>query len=128
MPSVRVTHSIGDLASDLTGIAKKARPDMVKVVREGVKVGTSLARDYAKESSGVHGKNYYKRISGEMFGVVEFGGVGGISGEYGPHDGGTPVGAGWRHAPPNTDLTRSADVIGPAFVGEVRRLPDKWFW
>lgn len=128
MPSIRVIHDIDDLASDIIGIAKKARPDMVKVVREGVKVGTSLARDYAKESSGIHGKNYYKRISGQMFGVVAFGGAAGISGEWGPHDGGLPVGGGWRHSTPNTELDRSADQVGPAFVGEVRRLPDRWFW
>lgn len=128
MAAIRVVHSIGDLASDMTGIAQKARPDMVKVVREGVKVGTSLARDYAKEASGPHGKAYYKRITGEMHGVVSFGGASGISGEWGPHDGGTPIGGGWRHGAPNTELARSADVVGPALVGEVRRLPDKWFW
>ena len=125
---VIVLHTIDDLADDLRAIAVRAPKDMRAVVREGIKVGESLAKDNAKAAGGPHGKRYYKRISSEMHGNVTFGGVTGISGEWGPHDGGTPVGAGWRHNGPNMDLEKSADVVAPAFVGEVRRLPDKWFW
>lgn len=128
MARIRVIHGIDDLASDMAKIPVTARKDMVGVVREGIKVGASLARDNAKRSSGPHGKRYYKRITSEMHGAVTFGGVTGISGEWGPHDGGLPVGAGYRHGPPNMDLANSADVVGPAFYGEVKRLPEKWFW
>lgn len=127
MARIRVIHGIDDLASDMRKIPPRARKDMRAVVREGIKVGESLARDYAKAHSGPHGKRYYKRITSEMHGDVTFGGVTGISGEWGPHDGGTPIGGGWRNSV-NLDLPNSADVVGPAFYGEVRRLPDKWFW
>lgn len=117
---VRVVHDIDDLANDMLDIAKRAPKDMVAVVREGVKVGTVVARDNAKASSGVHGKNYFKRITGESHGLI---------GEFGPHGDVTKaVGAGWRNGPGNHDLARAADLIGPSFAQEVRALPSKWFW
>lgn len=128
MARIVVLHGIDDLASDTLGIAKRVRPEMRAVVREGIKVGESLAKDNAKRSAGPHGSRYYKRITSSMHGDVTFGGVTGISGEWGPHDGGLPVGAGYRHGPPNTDMAVSADVVGPAFYGEVRRRVDAWFW
>lgn len=119
MATVRVRHDIGDLSSDLARLAAETRPRMRGVVRDGVKVGTQLARQFARESSGPHGKNYYKRITGEMHGDLGlFGNT--ISGEYGPT--GTPktefVGAGFRHGI-NTDLPRSADIVGPSFLRSV---------
>lgn len=116
---VRAQHSINDLATDLTAIKTETRPAMRGVVRDGVKVGTQLARTYAKESAGPHGKNYYKRITGSMDrGLGLFGNT--ISGEYGPE--GIPktdfVGAGFRNGH-NTDLPRSADIVGPSFLRSV---------
>lgn len=115
---MRVTarHSLGDLTRDIEEIAVETRPAMRVVVRDGLKVGTSLARDNAKLSAGPHGKNYYKRISSDMNrGGGLFGNT--ISGEYGPT--GIPktdfVGVGFRHGH-NTDLARSADIVGPAFL------------
>lgn len=116
---VRATHSIGDLARDVEEIAIGTRPAMAGVIRDGLKVGTALARTYAKESAGPHGKNYYKRISSSMNrGGGLFGNT--ISGEYGPS--GTPktdfVGVGFRNGH-NTDLPRSADVVGPSLLRSV---------
>lgn len=132
MASIRVLHGIDDLASDMAGIARGARRDMVKVVREGIKVGASVARDNAKRTAGKHGKHYPRSITSEMYGVVEFGGAAGIAGEYGPDSskpqGGMSFEFGSRNQPPHLDLARSADTIAPAFLGEVRRLPDGWFW
>jgi hypothetical protein len=55
-----------------------------------------------------------------------------IQGEYGPDiahpQGGMSFEGGSRNQPPHNDLAKSADLIGPAFQGEVHRLPDKWFW
>lgn len=120
--SIRVIHDIDDLANDMVGIVRRAPKDMSKVVREGVKVGTQVARTNAKRSAGPHGKNYFKRVTGEMTGPLE--------GEFGPHGdvAGNAVGAGWRNGGPNTDLARAADVIGPAFAKKVGNLPDEWFW
>lgn len=115
----RARHSIGDLATDLEEIAVETRPAMRGVVRDGLKVGTALARTYAKERSGPHGKDYYKRIDSSMNrGLGLFSST--ISGEYGPR--GIPktdfVGAGFRNGH-NTDLPRSADVVGPSFLRSV---------
>lgn len=115
----RVTHGLGDLISDLNTLAVTTRPRMRGVVRDGVKVGKSLAQGYAKESSGPHGKRYYKRITASMDrGLGLFGNT--ISGEWGPT--GNPatefVGAGFRHGH-NTDLARSADIVGPSLLRSV---------
>lgn len=125
---IKVSHDIGDLADDLASIAKRVRPEMRGVVRDGVKVGTQLARGFAREKSGPHGKRYYKRITGQMYGG---GGLFGntISGEFGPE--GVPrsefVGAGFRHGV-NTDLPRAADIVGPAFIRSVDDHVRQWFW
>ena len=120
------SHGLDDLAEDMARITTTARKDMIGVVREGIKVGAADMRDRARRKAGPHGENYYKRISAEM---KLFGALGLIAGEYGPV--GEPktefVGVGFRHGH-NTDVNQSADLIGPAFAGEVRRLPDKWFW
>lgn len=129
---VRVVHGIDDLASDLRGIAVGARRDMVKVVRKGINVGATVARDNARRSAGAHGKHYPRSITSEMRGIVEFGGSAGISGEYGPdislQQGDMSFEGGSRNQPPHLDLARSADLIGPAFAQEVGRTVDGWFW
>lgn len=129
---VRVTNTLDSLADDMADIVKRAPRDMVKVVREGIRAGNMVARDYAKRSAGSHGKHYHRAFSTEMHGVVSFGGVFGYSGEYGP-DASKPQGSmsferGSRNQPPHNDLARSADLIGPSFAQEVRGLPDGWFW
>lgn len=116
---LRVTQEIGSLSSDLEQIAVETRPAMRVVVREGIRVGKDLARTYAKASAGPHGKNYYKRINSSMDGGLGlFGNT--ISGEYGPD--GDPktefVGVGFRNGH-NTDLPRSADIVGPSFLRSV---------
>lgn len=123
-----VVHSIDDLGDDLRAIAKRVRPEMRGVVRDGVRVGTMLAKQYAREKAGPHGKRYYKRINGQMNpGLGLFGNT--ISGEYGPT--GVPksefVGVGFRSGT-NTDLARTTDVVGPAFSKSVRDQIDEWFW
>lgn len=122
MATVRVTHSIGDLAKDCAKIATTAQPRLSKVVRRNVNEGTTLARGFARGSSGPHGLNYFKRITGEMTGLLE--------GEFGPHGDvvGNAVGGGWRNGPPNTDLERTQDVIGPKFGRDVQDELGKLFW
>lgn len=119
MARVRVTSTLGDLASDLTSIAKKSATQLPNVVARNVQVATTYNQNVAKRRSGKHGLNYYKRISGEMLTP--------LSGEIGPHDGGTPVGAGFRHGR-NTDNAKTADFIGPKLAADVRKKLDKWFW
>ncbi|MCD4535645.1 hypothetical protein LRP67_16250 [Nocardioides sp. cx-169] len=120
--SVRVEHSIGDLAKDMANIARKAKPDMARVVKRNTREGNTLARKFARASSGPHGLNYFKRITHEM--------IDPLTGEYGPHGdvAGNAVGGGWRHGPPNNDLPKSADIIGPKFGNDIQDLPGKWFW
>tara|TARA_R100000655_G_scaffold109699_1_gene165022 strand:+ start:6947 stop:7312 length:366 start_codon:yes stop_codon:yes gene_type:complete len=119
---VRVIDSIGDLAADLARIPVKAATDLPPVVQRSVREGNALAQSFARAASGPHGKNYYKRITSEMTSP--------LVGEYGPHGNvvGNAVGAGWRSGPPNTDLEKSQDVIGPKFANTVGETAEGWFW
>jgi hypothetical protein len=116
---VRVTSTLGDLAADLDRIAAKAKPELSKVVARNVTQGNKVAQGIARRASGKHGKNYWKRLTSELTGP--------LSGEFGPHDGGTPVGAGYRHGR-NTDMAKAADIIGPRFAKDVSKTVDGWFW
>lgn len=120
MASISVFHTLGDLERDLTDIATTTRPKLSRIVKRNVEQGNKIAQAFAREASGPHGKNYWKRLSGEMTGELE--------GEFGPHSGGIPVGAGYRHGPPNTDLPKAADIIGPRLARDVRDLVDGLFW
>ena len=116
--SIRLEHTVGELARDLRTIATTAKARMVGVVRDNVAFGERTAQRLAKESSGIHGLNYHKRITGEMTGELE--------GEYGPHAG-NMIGGGWRNGE-NTDLPRSADLVGPKFANDVRDEAADLFW
>lgn len=119
--TVHVVSTIDELYDDLRRNAKRADTDLSKVVRNNVREGTAQAKVFARGLAGIHGKNYYKRISGEMTGP--------LSGEFGPT--GSPktefVGVGFRHGT-NLDLPRTADIIGPQMAGDVDDAVDKWFW
>lgn len=129
---IRVVHGIDDLANDMASIAVNARRDMVKVVRNGIRAGNMVAKDYARVSAGAHGKHYHRAFSTEMHGIVTFGGAAGISGEYGPDaakpQGGMSFENGSVNQKPHRDLARSADLIGPSFAQEVRQTAAGWFW
>lgn len=117
----RLEHGIGDLASDMAKIPPRAIKDMSAVVKRNTKYGEGVAKRFARERAGIHGKNYFKRITSESSG---------LTGEYGPT--GTvrdnAVGAGWRNGPPNTDLERSQDIVGPKLAADVRDALDGLFW
>lgn len=132
MARINVSHGIGDLASDLTKIPPALYREGRKVVSEGARVGASLARDSAQRTAGDHGKHYPKSITADR--AASFFGFGGgeIAAEYGPDanklQGGMSFERGSRNQKPHNDLAKSADVIGPAFVGEVGRMVDGLFW
>lgn len=132
MARVRVIHSIGGLAADMSDIPPRARTEMRGIVREGIKVGNMLAKDNAKRSEGAHGKWYHRAFSAEMRPTFEGFGTTIISGEYGPDiskpQGGMSFEFGSRNQKPHLDLARSADVIGGATAGEVGRMVDRLFW
>ena len=117
---INVEHTIGDLARDMARIPGKVHAGGARVVKKNGAQGTKLAQRFAQGLSGPHGSAYWKRISGES--------VGDLSYEYGPHAGGVPVGGGWRHGTPNTELERSLDVVGPRFAKDVDGVVDKAFW
>lgn len=126
---VHVIGSLSDLAADCAGIVRRVPGDLTKTVREGAKVGNVVARDLARVSAGSHGKHYPKAFSSE---VTVRGLFGMYAAEYGPDaskpQGGMSFENGSRNQPPHNDLAKSADLMGPALLGETRRLTGEWFW
>lgn len=119
---VKVTHDIDDLANDLAAIPVRFIKSAPRVVLKNAKWGNRKAQEFARAKAGPHGKNYYKRLSAEVTGL--------LSAEYGPE--GVPksdfVGVGFRHRGPNMDLPNSADLVGPRFAKDVGDLIDGLFW
>lgn len=129
---VKVTHGMRDFSNDIAAASKKVRPRLGGVVREAVKVGNMLARDFARESAGEHGKLYPRSFSGSLGQWQQVFGLGVLSGEYGP-DAAKPQGnmsfeGGSRNQKPHLDLARSQDIIGPAFGKEVHDATDGILW
>ena len=137
MTGIRVTHGLDDLEADMRYIARTAPKDCRDTVRDGIRAGNELAKDSAKRNNGPPHKSaswkYPGTFSAEMHvGAGLFGNT--YSGEYGPRHEGQGMLApilenGSRKGnAAQLNLAKSADVIGPAFAQEVRRLVDRWFW
>lgn len=135
MTGVRVTTTTGDLEADLRHIARTARDDCRGVVRDGIRAGNELAKDFAKAKNGPnsHSRKYPGTFSAEMTsGLGLFGNV--ISGEYGPRHEGQGMLAGILENGSRSgnaaqmNLAKSADIIGPSFAQEVRGMLDRMFW
>lgn len=128
---VKVTSNVDDLANDMIAIAKRVRPDMRDMVRDGIRAGSELARTNAKRTAGKHGKHYPKSITSEMHSGLGLSGNT-ISGEYGPDasrpQGGMSFEYGSRNQPAHLDLARSADIVGPSFLRSVDDQVAEWFW
>lgn len=130
---VREHDTLEFLERDLRAVVKRAPLDMTECVRSTIRLGNSIAKDYARASSGSHAKKYPGTFTAEM--RPPFRGFGRTitSGEYGPSRRGQGMLApilerGSRNNKPHLNLDRSADGVVPLFQAKVRRLPDKWFW
>lgn len=127
---VKVSDHLDRLETDLDRVTTRVYADGTKIVRDGIKLGASLARDNARRTARRHGKHYPNSITPEM--KLVSGGFGLIVGEYGPdpakRQGGMSFEMGSRNQPPHLDLAKSADIIGPAFAGEVHAKIPEWFW
>lgn len=119
---VHVTHTIGKLRRGCESIATSAPAKLSRVVRTNTNQGTRTAQRIARAASGIHGENYWKRISGEM--------VGPLTGEFGPTGdvAGNAVGAGWRHGAGNHDLEKALDIQGTKFASSVGKVVDGLYW
>lgn len=132
--SIRSTHTVGRLASDMERIPEKAVRSFKKTVRQAVVIGNTEARDNARRSSGTHGKHYPKSFTWEMRPHFAMFGASIFSGEYGPEAGrlqgsmATGFEGGSRNQPPHRDLAKSADLIGPAFANEVASEVGGLYW
>ncbi|MDF1603396.1 hypothetical protein [Nocardioides sp. YIM 152315] len=117
---VRVTHGIGDLANDLAQIPVSFATRAPQVVEWNAQRGNTIARRFAREKAGPHGKDWYKRLTSEMTGP--------LTAEYGPE--GIPktdfVGVGFRSGT-NLDLPNSADIVGPDFADDTGDMAEGLF-
>lgn len=121
MASIRVTNKLDDLARDTKVIAAASDRVWPGVVARYGEMGNNAARRFARQRSGPHGANYYKRITAEARTPLSW--------EYGPEGDvvENAVGAGWRNGPANTDLERSMDYVGPKFADAVGKTADRLF-
>lgn len=127
---IQVSHDIDDLANDLASVTRRIPRDMKASVRTGIRLGSQEAKTLARRSAGAHGKHYPKSITTEMHGPSLFGAT--YSGEYGPNpgmpQGGMSFERGSRNQPPHLDLSKSADLVAPAFFKDVHDKTEDWFW
>jgi hypothetical protein len=118
---INVEHNIGALAADCRTIAVTTQPRAAKIVKANVKEAEKVMRGFARASAGPHGKNYFKRVTSTMTTP--------LSGEVGPTgDVSKSVGGGWRNGPPNTDMPKTADIMGPKFASAIAAMADDLFW
>ena len=121
---ISVTHSIDKLAADLGAIPVRATRELPGVVHESAKDGNRIAKAFAKESAGAHGKHYHKAFTVEKTGPLAY--------EYGPDEskpqGGMSFEGGSRNQPPHNDLAKSADVVSVEFPAKVSETVGGWFW
>lgn len=124
MASIRVEHTIGDLASDCAKIATGARTVMSKTLRDEARLGNELAKGNARRTAGAHGKHYPNAFTVEALSPLVW--------EYGPEasrpQGGMSFEFGSRNQPPHLDLAKSADIIGPRLGGAVLNDVGDMFW
>jgi hypothetical protein len=129
---VNVTNHLDDLTNDLAAIPRRVPRMATDIVRDGARYGNLLAKGYAKESAGKHGKHYPNAFTSEVRrGFFGFGG-GVYAAEYGPESG-RPQGdmsfeRGSRNQSPHNDLAKSADIVGPLLPGQVSNMLRDLFW
>jgi hypothetical protein len=121
---VRVVGGVADLRRDLEAVPVRAKRGLAAAVRDTAREGNRLAKGFARESAGAHGKHYHKAFSAEA--------ITALSWEYGPDaampQGGMSFERGSRNQPPHLDLARSADIAGPRLADNVRGVVDRLFW
>lgn len=118
--------NIRDLATDFQSIPARATRAAGDVVGKIADHGTTLARTFARESAGKHGKHYHRAITSERRHPL------GLVWVYGPdaakRQGDMSFERGSRNQPPHNDLAKSADIVGDKFELKVNLRVDGWFW
>jgi hypothetical protein len=131
MAVVRVQHTIGDLAADLSRIPvtfnAKAPKVVAKVAREGNRIAKGFAQDQHTMNSSID-VPYHKSFTAEQLGPTLW--------EYGPIDDGIKHGGsqatgyefGSRNQPAHLDLARSRDIVSYRLGEAAESLIDRLFW
>lgn len=132
MTSVHVTTSLDSLERDMRRIAVESVTDCARIVDRNLEEGNTIARAFAKESAGRHGKHYASAFGVDHYPEAPLAEVIVFGGEYGP-DASMPQGNmsfefGSRNQKPHLDLAKSADIIGPKMESDVLDAIDRWFW
>lgn len=129
MSTVRVQHTIGDLARDMSRIPVRFVREGNKVVRDNAYKGNTLAKGFASEQHTMFGDEdveYPPSFTVEKLGPSNW--------VYGPDiaigDGSQAEGyeLGSINSPPHFDLARSVDVIGIEFPLDVDDMMHGLFW
>jgi hypothetical protein len=132
MPEIHVSTTLDSLERDLREIAVRSASDCGEIVDRNLEEGNTIARAFAKESAGRHGKHYPSAFTVDHHPDAPFAEVIVFGGEYGP-DASMPQGNmsfeyGSRNQKPHLDLAKSADIVGPKMEADVLEAIDRWFW
>lgn len=126
---VKVRHRIDRLAATLEHAAVEAPMAFQRIVHDNAKDGRDVAKVFARESAGEHGKLYHRAITmgrAETSGFEPAFAAPGLAWEFGPEaakkQGGMSFEWGSRKQKPHLDLNRAADIIGPEMGRDVVRL------
>lgn len=127
MSGVTIHHTINLLERDARKIPAKAAKGFAQATRDTAREGNLIAKGFARESAGAHGKHYHRAFTAEKTGRSPY------QWEYGPDaarpQGGMSFETGSRNQPPHLDLARSQDVIaGRVLPAKVRAVLDGLFW
>ncbi|HET7689331.1 MAG TPA: hypothetical protein VFK41_03065 [Nocardioidaceae bacterium] len=126
---VKVRHRIDRLAAKYERAAAEAPAAFQRIVHDNAKDGRDIAKTFARESAGDHGKLYHRAITlgrAETSGFEPVFASPGLAWEFGPEadrpQGGMSFEWGSRNQKPHLDLNRAADVVGPEMGRDVVRL------
>lgn len=129
---IREHDNLDRLQAVFLDIARKAPDAMRSTVRTSLRDGNTIAKEFARQTSGTHARKYPGAFSAAMLPSQAGFGSTIVRGEYGPVGRGQGLLApllerGSRNNKAHLNLDRSADLIGRYFGIAVDEMVDELF-
>lgn len=118
-------RGLDNLQRDMLSMPKKFTVQGARLVRGSAERGNGIASNFARDTSGAHGKHYPDAFDAEMVDVFTWVYGANAAKRQGNMD--FEWGSG-RQSAPHLPHAKSADVIGPALASGSRKLLGNLFW